>query len=395
MWTRQPRARWIVTAFPVLRAVAFALVLGVLSAGLAASEPLPPVIEFIEHDDAAQVDRYRVNIVPGSSLWEVATERLPLKALDEGHQLTFALLEQNFHKTFPGRPITQVFPGESFGLEVPAGTFVAKETEYTPTEDRYTSFNGDRLIHYSRDLYIVYRLMRKEKPNEAEVLLAGAQDLIFVPDPDPAELAKQVYQVDQPDFLQVRLLRDLLASGTPTPRVTVDLEHRYLDDFRNYRARALRVEEGENGVKAYVFSEAQADVPFLRVEDGVGDELDPAAFPRLIRVEYYKDGTIRKMLMTQPGDILAVLRQPENAKWARLYDKWDRWVEADAGALEPFASAVTSVGSLLPGRILMLTYHPKLGGRTSGSGAQCLGLPLVLLAGGLVLRRWRREKGEG
>jgi hypothetical protein len=199
---------------------------------------------------------------------------------------------------------------------------------------------------------------------------------------DAVKLAARVFDVDPPDFLQVRWMREAMANSST--RVTVDLDRPYLDQFRNVRDRALRTEEGEEERKVYVFSETQAEVPFIRVEDAVGDTVDPGEFPRVFRVEYLKDGTIRRYVVTQPGDLLAVLKKPDSARWAKVYgDRFDGWVEGEPGELNPFASALNSVGGVQPGRILVLTYYPRL--EKAGSGMECFGVPLLLFAFGMLL----------
>ena len=125
---------------------------------------------------------------------------------------------------------------------------------------------------------------------------------------------------------------------------------------------------------------------------GIGDEMEAVRFPRVFRVEYYKDGRVKNFRITQPGDLLAVLKKPDSPRWARLYSQWDSWLEGEASALEPYGFAVGSTGALLPGRILVVTYQPKPE-RNAGSGMQCLGIPLVLLAGGLVLSTVNRQSG--
>lgn len=364
-----------------VRLLVLALALSLGWTGPALAQSAAPEIEFLEHDAAAKVDRYRITIQPGTSLWSVAIERLPLKALDEADRAAFALLEESFHRSFPNRDITSVYPGEDFVLEVAEGTFVSEKIDRTRDEEVYIAFNGDRLIHYLRDPNVLYRLVRAGEPDQAEVRLRAG-------DGDPVELAKQVYQVDPPDFLQVRWMREALSDEQV--RVTVDVNRRYLDEFRNHWARASKGEEGKDGLTTYTFSEAQIDIPFLRVDDAVGEKTNPVEFPRVFRVEYYKDGSIKKYVITQPGDLLAVLQKPQDEQWGTVYEDYDTWKEGEPGDLEPFASARTDMGSLVPGRILVLTFQPKP--KRATSGIECFGLPLLIMAGGLVLHRRERLK---
>ena len=86
------------------------------------------------------------------------------------------------------------------------------------------SYQGDQLTYYTRHPSVTYRLVRKEAPDKAEIKLTGQAG-------SAAELAREIYQTDPPDFLQVRTIRAAL--NDPDARVTVDLTRRYLDDFRN------------------------------------------------------------------------------------------------------------------------------------------------------------------
>jgi len=151
---------------------------------------------------------------------------------------------------------------------------------------------------------VVYRLFRKEEPAVAEVLLS---DFAYG---RAVDMARQIYQVDPPDFIQVRSVRAALLDNVS--RLKIDTRRKYLDEFRNYRDRATRTEQGEEGLTIYHFDPNDPDVPFIRVEDAVGDEWDAGNFPTVFRIEYFKDGTVKTYRMVQPGDLLAVLNKPRS-----------------------------------------------------------------------------------
>src|SRR5690606_26617130 len=153
--------------------------------GRSYAQDVPPPIEPLGSDAGSAVDRYRVTLQPGGTLWDIAQEHLPLVALEQGDQAAADIIIRSFSATFPDRPITAVHPGDSFVLEVPSGSFVTRRSETTAQGTRYEAFNGDRLLRPLDQPNIIYRLTRADQPDTAEVLVAGA-------DADPVELAKTV-----------------------------------------------------------------------------------------------------------------------------------------------------------------------------------------------------------
>src|SRR5205085_6959293 len=168
---------------------------------------------------------------------------------------------------------------------------------------------------------------------------------------------------------------------------------KYLDDFRNYRERARSVTPAEGGRKIYDFGgyDKDAPTPYRQVEDAVGDQNDPAAFPRDFRLAYYRDGTVRRYLVTEPGDILAQLNKPDSARWHKVLPDVQDWQGGTVEPLAPFAPAVSQTGALLPGRILVLSFAPKAQETGSNSGRaltgpaasalRCLGGPVAPVGG--------------
>jgi hypothetical protein len=355
-------------------------------------------------DAGRRVDRYQIKLGPGASLWDVGFNRLPLVAIEQGDQKVVELIEQSFRNAFPDRGPELVKPGDSFVLEVPTGTFVSKTI--TRQEDRvlFESFAGDRLTTFPDDAVVKYRLQRASDPDHVEVLIQGGQA-------DAVAEAKRVYDVPDPDFVQVRTVRGALAERTS--KLTVDVKRRYLDEFRAVRDRATLVEDTPQGLKAYRFSRDDGDIPFVRVDDSVGDLTDPATFTRIFRIAYYRDGTVRKYVITEAGDSTGALGRPESEIWRQTLPAWREWLPGQAEALPPFAPAIASSGALQPGRILVMAFRPRVtpastrttGALGQGSGISCAGVPLglVLLGGALAARTKRSpltpspspSRGEG
>lgn len=331
-------------------------------------------------------DRYTVRVRPGATLWDIATEGLPQIVLEQGAGAALDVVQQSFFQAFPGRQPHDVRLDDEFTLEVPAGTFVTASLT-TPDRGRtieYTSFRGDTLIEYRADPALVFRYVAAREPSRARVLLRAGTRTPAV------DIARRAYQIDPPDYLQVRRVRAALAEDPPV--LTIDLERPYLDPFRNYRDLAVAVEPSEEGLQLYRFDPEDENVPFLAVEDAIGDEWDPANFPRVARREYYRDGTIKRYLLTQPGDVLAVLARPNNSHWASITQAWSAWTDGEVEPLPPFAPAVNEVGSLLPGRLLVLVHRPR---PTPGPATECLGIPLGLAATAGLARAWRRRCRTG
>jgi hypothetical protein len=340
-------------------------------------------------DPSRNVDRYQITLGPGASLWEVGFNRLPLISIEQGDSKVVEIVEQSFRAAYPERGPDIVRPGDSFVLEVPTGTFVSKAVTRQPDRTIFDSYAGDQLTTFPKDPIVQYRLRHADTPDKVDVMVQGGQS-------DPVDEAKKIYDVDQPDFLQVRQVRGALQERTS--KITVDTNRHYLDDFRAVRDKATRVEDQPSGLKSYFFDPADQNIQFARVDDGVGDQTDPANFPRTFRIAYYRDGTVRKYTITEPGDSTGALAQPDSEIWRQTLTTWQEWLPGQAEALPPFAPAISNAGALQPGRILVLAFRPRTtppsprptGAATGkGSGVDCMGLPLgmILIGGVLAVRR--------
>jgi hypothetical protein len=308
-----------------------------------------PELEPLGRDELRGVDRYRVTLQTGATLWDLASARLPLTRLERDEAEAYWLVLESFGRAFPGRQPNTVKPGESFLLEVPTGTFVAMGESGDGDSLVYRSFSGDQLTVYLRNPVLLYRLVRSGKPNQAEVRVSGQSEAA-------EEVARAIYDLEQPDFLQVRTVRGAL--GEPGRRITVDQSRRYLDDFRNYRQQATSVKSGADGRSIYTFDPLDGTTPFLRVEDAVGERTDPSDFPREFRLAFYRDGTIRRYVLTDYGDTLGAWSKPDAARWREIVPGIQDWEPGVVEPLPPFAPAVNELGSLIPERLLVLRYAP-------------------------------------
>jgi len=379
--------------FTALAVVVTLLVAGLAGPAASLAQEAPYEISPLGTDAARRVDRYQITLGPGASLWELGFNRLPMVALEQGDQKVVELIEQSFKSEYPDRGPQLVKPGDSFVLEVPAGTFVSKTVNRDqPDRVTFESFAGDQLTTFPKDQTVQYRLKRANTPDQFEVMVQGGQA-------DPVETAKKIYDVPDPDFLQVRTVRGALQERTA--KIVVDANRRYLDEFRAIRDKATRVEDTNQGLKAYYFNPSDQDIPFVRVDDNVGDQTDPATFTRIFRIAYYKDGTVRKYVITEAGDSTGALAKPDSEMWQQTLPTWKEWLPGQAEALAPFAPAIASSGALQPGRILVLAFRPRVtppaqsrpAAAGQGSGLSCAGLPLgMVLLGGVLASRKRKQR---
>ena len=80
----------------------------------------------------------------------------PMIGFEESDQKAFDTVEQAYKKRFPDRGVAGMRPGDTFTLEVPAGTFVTRDINRQPDGYEYISFNGDRLYYYPNEPAVVY-----------------------------------------------------------------------------------------------------------------------------------------------------------------------------------------------------------------------------------------------
>ena len=272
-------------------------------------------------------------------------------------------------------------------LEVPTGTFVSKAVTRQPDRTIFDSYAGDQLTTFSKDPIVQYRLRHADAPDKVDVMVQGGQS-------DPGRRSDEDLRTwrSQTSCRCGRCAahsRSAPARSPSTPTVATSTIP------GPSVTQATRVEDSPSGLRTYFFDPADQDVQFVRVDDGVGDQTDPANFPRTFRTAYYRDGTVRKYIITEPGDSTGALGQPESEIWRRTLTTWQEWLPGQAEALPPFAPAISNAGALQPGRILVLAFRPRTappsprpaGAATpKGSGIDCMGLPL-----GNASPDWRRS----
>jgi hypothetical protein len=149
--------------------------------------------------------------------------------------------------------------------------------------------------------------------------------------------------------------------------------------------------------RVYTFGPDDVSEPFVRVEDAIGDETDPAAFRKRLRVAFYRDGTVRAYVVTEPGDSLAQLAQPDTSRWRTILPWVAGWQPAVVEPVAPFATALNQASALLPDRLLALRFAPLVEQPRppATAGVSCAGLPLALLLGGSGLAASRRPRRRG
>ena len=125
----------------------------------------------------------------------------------------------------------------------------------------------------------------------------------------------------------------------------------------------------------------------------MGEEVDPGAFPRDLRLAYYRDGSVRRLLVTEPGDAISQFNRPDTERWQKLLPKIKAWEAGLVEPLAPFTPAVNQTGQLIPGRLLVLHFEPRVAAAATtakatppaaGGGLTCLGVPLAVLLSGLA-----------
>ncbi|TAK35709.1 MAG: hypothetical protein EPO21_05185 [Chloroflexota bacterium] len=340
------------------------------------------------------VERYEFTLRPGATLFDIATESLPM--MDPKEALD--LVQQGYKTTYPNRNPNQITIGDTFSVPVSPDTFVARTAEYKPDTAEFVSFSGDRLSWYGQYTPIRYRLVKVDNPDEVLVALNPA------PNVAPAELARLVWGWDQPDFQADFLQMGVVASYAADQGrvVKVDVNKRYMDPLRNFQNRAIKIEDGPDGAKVYSFDPADPGIPFFRVEDRINGQADIDKFPTgVLRTSFMKTGQVQQIRLTGFGEFLRVINRPQHSGWSALYAQWaqnmnpvpTRWDDGQPGDLGQFPSAKrrNSYFTLEGGRLLELTYDPQ----PPIDDLVCLGRPLVVI-GGLMLGAivWRRRNGR-
>lgn len=337
--------------------------------------------------------QYRIRIQVGGSPFLVAVEKLtPLFRVDDKGPSQY--VADAYFAANPTRTPFSIQPDDEFTLSVPPDTFVVR-WQQERIEDRggpvrmreFVSERGDRLRMYLTDQFpILYELEPIDAngtatlqlhPDLAYLLGSGRLDAIG--------LARLVYRVLDPDIRQVQIIRQLAAEVKPgqSVRMEIDRNTTYLDPVREAMSHApaiLRVPyPGRNHLMRATFTR-DSGVPYLAVEDALGDHADVAELPagQVFRIEYNWDGTVRVSYVTGDDDWWG-RRDPfqlrENERWAALYadhiggeNSPIVWGPGEPSDLESFPTArdpnrrhaegERSYDYLVPGRAILLTFRP-------------------------------------
>jgi len=273
-------------------------------------------VDYVGRDGPNNTDHYRATLDWGASFFAIGAETMPLLPAEQSANMVM----DGYRATFPGRPLEDIQPGDSFDFYVPVGTVVATEWRIRGAITEYRSLRGDSLVTYTNPIYpIKHRLTRSEDTGKTEVLVN------LEVEPEPMELAQALYGRDDPgfnpDYLQLRRAKEILDKSTQV--VTINTTRAHIDDFLEIRGSGKAAGQTEEGLQVYWFESDGTAMPIFRVDDGIGDETDPNLFPSPSRVYYYKDGVVRTYQRTRDTTFLSG-RQPNTEEWVKVYAEWGR-----------------------------------------------------------------------
>lgn len=273
-------------------------------------------ITLLGRDGPNNTDHYLVTLSWGGTFFGVASESMPLVPADQAVNIVL----DGYKRTFPGRPPEDIQPDDSFDFFVPAGTLVATQWRILGNVTQYRSLQGDTLTTYTDPKSsLLYRLVRGNNPNKAEIKINQMADLT------PDRLAQAIYgQGDpnfKPDFLQLTRAKGLIQANADTAMIDLTKEH--LDDLQELKGSAQSGGKTDDGMDVYWFGAGEQAQPLFRIDDAVGDQTDLSGMPSLIRVYYYKDGTVRTYQRASDTVLLSG-RQPQNDAWAKVYQDYKK-----------------------------------------------------------------------
>jgi hypothetical protein len=347
--------------------------LAVAPAPAAAARELPPeqtspAFEFTPvGTDATGRRVYRVRIGPGGSPALVAVRKLtPLFMVDGQDALSY--VSQAYFQQHPHRTPRSIQPGDEFLLALPPDTFVVRWQEERQEQlghparlREYVSERGDRLRYYlTAPFPLRYELEPATTPGQAVVYFApDLAYLLRTGRTDPFRLAQLVYRVPDPDLFQVERTRQLAATVQPGEAPTLEVDRRapYLDPVRAALPRATHAEPVDEAperahLRRAVFS-PDSGLPFMAVEDALGTRTDLAGLPpgRPFRIEYYWDGTVRVLYLTDANGRAGQARSIPAARERAL----GRAVRALGAVREP----ACEVGAGRAGRSAAVSHRPR------------------------------------
>ena len=308
-------------------------------------------ISFLTRDTPQGPDRYHVVFGYGATFFGTAVNAMPLLTAEQAVSILIA----GHQSAYPDRPPQNVQPGDEFDIQVPVGTIVSAQWRRISGAIEYRSLRGDDLVLYTNPNSVVsYRLTRVEDPTHAEVALNRDMETTS------ASLARAVYGGNDPNFAPdiLQVARAGKAIRGSENSITVDLTQSYMDDFPAIRAQAEKGGTTQGGLQIYWIRSDQVAQPLFRVDDGMGQATDPTSLPSLMRVYYYKDGTVRTYQRAEDTVMLRG-RQPQNGEWAQVFAQYGKVAPAptqwEVGQPEDSATAqeLKQLG------IVVLRYEPK------------------------------------
>jgi hypothetical protein len=337
--------------------------------------------------------RYQVRIKGGGSPFLVATSKLtPLFWVDGKDAAVY--VSDAYFRANPRRTPSSIQPGDEFTLLLPPDTFIVRWQEEREENfgqrarlREYVSERGDRLRYYLTDPFpISFELLPADGSGRG--IVHFHPDLAFMLGTgrmDPIRLARIVYRIPEPDLFQIESMRRLageLKRGVPA-KLELDRTRAYLDPVREALAKAGRTEpvpEPERAHLTRAIIPPNQGGPFLAVEDALGTRTSLSELPvgQVFRIEHHRDGTVRVLYKTGPGDAMGK-RDPyllrENERWSAIYrratptaDTPIKWGPGEPSDLEPYPTARDPLARrndpehrydyLVPGRVLVVTFAP-------------------------------------
>ena len=268
-------------------------------------------ISYLGRDGAGGADHYQVQIGPGSNLFTIGANSMPLLPTMQA----YGLVADAYQKAFPGRTAQDIQPGQIFNFSAPVGTFVSTQWRKQGTVTEYKSLIGDTLwMHTAQNDPVAFQVIRAANPNQEEVapnLAANAT---------PYQLAQSIYGGTdsnfKPDFIQVWQAQQLIQGKELT--VKVNLTQKHLDSFQDIKGSAQLGGKTSTGAQIYWFRSGTLASELLRVDDSIGNHTSLQGLPDVLRVYYYRDGTVEVYRKTGVTGFLTS-QQPSDTQWAKAF----------------------------------------------------------------------------
>lgn len=275
------------------------------------TSPTAYTISYLGRDGAGGADHYQVQVGPGATLFAIGADSMPLLPTMQA----YGLVTDAYQKAFPGHAPQDIQPGQVFSFSAPAGTFVSTRWRAQGTVTEYRSLLGDTLwLHSAANDPIAFRVIRASNPNQEEVapnLAANAT---------PYQLAQRIYGGTdpsfKPDFIQVWQAGQLIQGNELT--VKINLTKKHLDSFQDIKGSAQLGGKTSSGAQIYWFRSGALASELFRVDDSIGNSTSLQGLPDVLRVYYYRDGTVEVYRKTGVTGFLSS-QQPSDTEWAKAF----------------------------------------------------------------------------